>query len=98
MNDTPSFRDHKPRARKPRDNQNGHTIILKTSINKKQELVFELINGKSARGFVTQFDNYTITITGQPVGTCPEQHPPRRIENPRTIFKHAIISFYPVEA
>lgn len=106
MNDTPSFRDHKPRARKPRDNQNGHTIILKTAINKKQELHFELMNGSVIRGQVSQFDNYTITILeripqvsfdGQSISLKLCVPPEPGSYRPRTIFKHAIASFYPAE-
>lgn len=85
------------RSKKPRDEHNGHKIILKTMINKKQVLVIELLAGFTVKGIISQFDNYTITImeeVGAKVadGEITISVPPRL--RPRTYFKHAIQSFY----
>ncbi|MNN77320.1 RNA-binding protein Hfq [compost metagenome] len=74
------------RGKKPRDEQNGHKIILKAIINKKQRLVIELLNGRVVKGLVSQFDNYTVTIL--------EEFNIGGDTRPRTFFKHAILSFY----
>lgn len=84
--------DHREKARtkKPRDDHNGHKIILKTMINKKQEVLLELLNGDIVRGYITQFDNYTITLSILThLGTGE-----RRV---KTFFKHAVICFSPAE-
>jgi RNA chaperone Hfq len=67
--------------KKPQDFKNGHQTILKTLIRENSLAVFDMLDGTQLRGQVTQFDNYTITITRHSDGQY------------RTIFKSAIKCF-----
>lgn len=68
-------------TRKPLDKRAGHDTILKTMINKNQRCELEFLDGRSAFGQITQFDNYTITIRDEVADKL------------KTYYKHAIRSF-----
>lgn len=80
MNEAPIS---KAKNLRPQDFKNGHQTILKTFIRDKTLIELELTDGSKKVGRVTQFDNYTITIT--PVGDTSTAH--------RTYFKSCINSF-----
>lgn len=76
----PAVKKPKP----PMDDRCGHHIILKTMISKQTPMKVELMNGHKVFGTISQFDNYTITIRDEDENGMP-----------RTIYKHAILSFMP---
>lgn len=76
----PAVKKPKP----PMDDRCGHHIILKTMISKQTRMKIDLMAGYAIYGPISQFDNYTITIRDEDEG-----------DRPRTIYKHAILSFMP---
>lgn len=69
-------------SKKPLDKRNGHDTILKSMINKCQNIEIEFISGRpNAYGVITQFDNYTITVRDDA-----GKH--------KTYFKHGIFCFH----
>lgn len=59
----------------------GHGIILASFIKKSRAIRLDLASGESVDGFVSQFDDHTITLKRLDSGTL------------KTFFKHAIDGF-----
>lgn len=72
---------------KPLDRNNGHEIILRSMIAKRQRITLTFVGGgECVTGRLSQFDKYTITI-------WPEDND----NKPETFYKHDIRSFTPAE-
>jgi len=73
-------------ARKELDRDNGHEIILRTMISKRQRILLTFKDNTCVKGRISQFDRWTITVW------LDEEH-----SKPETFFKHDIRSFTTAE-
>ena len=72
--------------RKELDRDNGHEIILRTMISKRQRILLTFKDNTCVKGRISQFDRWTITVW------LDEEH-----SKPETFFKHDIRSFTTAE-